>query len=53
MVVAFFSINDKDKKSHFFKETFLLAEISINITFEMHFFTLGNIQITFNNQRFR
>ena len=47
MVIALFSMEDKEKKSHFFEETFLLANISMNIALEMFFFTLSNVKINF------
>lgn len=33
MVIASFIVNDKDKKSWFFEVIYLLANISIDITF--------------------
>ena len=35
-------MEDKDGRSHFFKEIFLLADISMDITLNMPFFTLNN-----------
>lgn len=49
MVIALFQIDEKDKKSRFFEETFILADISINITFGIFFLTLNNVKIDFNN----
>lgn len=49
IVITCFLINDKDEKSCFFEETFLLADISMNITFEMLFLTLNNAEVNFNN----
>lgn len=34
-------------------ETFLLADISIDITFKIFFFILNNIQINFNDQKLK
>lgn len=34
----------------FFEEIFLLANISIDVTLKIFFFTLSNIKINFNNQ---
>lgn len=49
MIIASFQMDDKDKKSCFLEKTFLLAEISINVVFEMSFFILRNIVVKFNN----
>lgn len=50
IVIALFLLNNKDRKTHFFKKTFLLPDININIAFGMVFFILSNIQINLNNQ---
>ena len=42
MVISSFSIKEKEKKSCFFKEIFLLADISIDITLEMSFLNTSN-----------
>lgn len=42
-------MDDKDEKSCFFEETFLLADIGMDIIFGMSFLILGNIEINFNN----
>lgn len=49
MVITSFLVNDKDRKSCFFEETFLLANINIDITFGMSFLNLHNVKIDFNN----
>ena len=49
MVIASFSIKDKEEKSRFFEETFLLADISIDIALGIPFFTLSNVEIDFVN----
>lgn len=49
-VIAFVLVDDKDKKSRFFKKIFLLANISIDIAFEILFHILNNIQIDYNNE---
>lgn len=41
-VVTSFLVDDKDKKLCFLKETFLLANISIDVAFEMFFIILSN-----------
>lgn len=47
MVIALFSMEDKKRKSRFFEESFLLADISINIALDMPFLTLTNDEIEF------
>lgn len=49
IVIAFFSVDDKDERFRFFEETFLLASISIDVCFEIFFLTLKNIKINFIN----
>lgn len=51
MVITSFSINDIDKKSQFFKTTFLLVEISMNVAFEIFFFILSNVKVNFIDQK--
>lgn len=52
MVIALFLMDNKDKKFCYFKMTFLIADISMDITFNMFFF-LHNIQINFIYWEFR
>lgn len=47
IVIIFFLINDKADRSRFFKEIFLIADISMNIALIMLFFTLSNAEINF------
>lgn len=47
MVIASFLIDYKVKKLSFFEETFLLANISIDIVLEMPFLILSKIEINF------
>lgn len=49
MVIASFQVDYKDRKSHFFKETFLLVDISISVAFGMIFLTLSNVRVNFKN----
>lgn len=49
MVIALFQLDNKDKKSHFFKKTFLLANISIDVALKMFFLILSNIEVNFND----
>lgn len=53
LVIAFFRINDINKKYRFFKKPFLPADISMNIAFTMPFLTLSNVKINFNNREFK
>lgn len=46
-------MDDKNGKFCFFKKIFLLADISMNITFKMAFLTLSNVQINFNDCELR
>lgn len=43
MVIASFLVDDKNRKSHFFEKTFLLADINMNIVFGISFLTLSNV----------
>lgn len=49
MVITSFLVNDKDEKFCFFEETFLLADIGIDVAFEIFFLTLSIIKVNFNN----
>lgn len=49
MVIAFLLIDDKKEISQFFEKTFLVIDISIDITLELSFLTLSNIEIYFTN----
>lgn len=53
IVLGLFWVDKKDGKPHFFEETFLLADISIDIAFKISFFTLNNIVVNFNNQELK
>lgn len=46
-----FIVDDKNQKSWFFKKRFLLVNINIDITFEIFFLILNNIEIDLNNQK--
>ena len=52
MVITFFLVQDKGKRSCFSKETFLLAIISMNITLGIFFLTWNNIKIDFVGQHY-
>ena len=47
MVLASFSIKDKKRNSCFFEKTFILTDISMDITLKISFFTLKNVDINF------
>ena len=47
MVLALFFGEDKKKRFYFLEETFLLANISINVALKISLFTLSNIKIDF------
>lgn len=49
-VIAAFSIHNKARKVCFFEETFLLADISIDVALRIFFFILSNANIYFTNQ---
>lgn len=44
-----FLVDEKNRKSYFFEETFLLADISIEVVFEILFPNLSNVLIDFND----
>lgn len=50
IVSARFSFQDKEDKDWFFKKTFLLANISIEVILSMTFFTLSNVDINFETR---
>ena len=45
MVLANFQVEDKLERTQFFKETFLLADISVEIVLGIHFLTLSNADV--------
>ena len=47
IVVSTFSVSDKDNKERFFKKSFLLINVNLNIVFQMFFLTMNNIDIDF------
>lgn len=47
MIIASFMVDDNDKKSWFFKESFLLADYSIDITLGMPLVILNNLNDQF------
>lgn len=53
MIIGLFQVNDKDKKSHFFKKTFLLPNTNMDILFQLLFLILSKIKMNFNNEALR
>ena len=47
IVIASFLVEDKEKRSCFFEETFLLADISKDITLRMLFHILSTVDMDF------
>ena len=53
MVVAVFSVTDKANQVWFFEKTFLVANFSPEIVFEMLFLTLSSANINFLGRELR
>ena len=53
MVVAAFSVIDQADRVRFFKETFLIANVSPDVVFEILFLTLGGADINFPKKELR
>ncbi len=47
IVVSTFSMSNKDDKERCFEESFLLADIKLDIVFGMPFLTMSNVDIDF------
>ena len=47
MVISTFSVSDKDDRERFFKESFLLADVKLEIVFGIPFLTMSNVDIDF------
>ena len=47
-MVSIFFILDKDSRERFFKKSFLLTNVKLNIVFEMFFLTINNVNINFS-----
>ena len=52
MIITFFFIKDKERRSCFFEETFLLDDIKIDVALEISFLLLNNVKINFVGQYF-
>lgn len=48
IIIVFFSIKDKVRKSHVLDKTFLLFNISMSVTLGISFSILSNAKINFN-----
>ena len=51
MVIAAFQVVDKLGRSRFFQETFLLANISMEVVLGMPFFSLSNVDVQFAEKK--
>ena len=47
IIVFIFSVLDKDGKERFFEESFLLADVKLDIVLEIFFLTISNVNIDF------
>ena len=47
MVVSIPSVSDKDSRERFFEESFLLANVNLDIVFEMPLLTMSNVNVDF------
>lgn len=50
MIIPLFQVDNKNGKSYFFKQAFLLVEISIDVAFRTFFFILSKVKVNLNNQ---
>ena len=53
MVVAAFSVEDKANQVRFLEETFLVANVSLEVVLGMSFLTLSGADIDFLGREFR
>ena len=51
IVITAFSVTDKANRVRFFEETFLVANISLEVIFRMFFLTLSGADIDFLDQK--
>ena len=47
MIVTAFLVMDKINRVKFFEKTFLVANVSLEVVFEMFFLTLSNVNVDF------
>ena len=50
MVIADFQVEDKDGRSRFFKETFLVADTKFEVVLRMPFLKLSNADVSFGEK---
>ena len=53
IVVAAFSMINKANQIRFFEKTFLIADVSLEVVFEISFFTLSDADIDFLDWKLR
>ena len=53
IVVAAFLVTNKANRVRFFEETFLMANVSLEVVFRILFFTLSGADIDFLDQKLR
>lgn len=51
MLIVAFPVFNKAKKVYFFEETFLLADINMNVALKILFFPFSNVDVRFTNWR--
>ncbi len=47
IVISTFSVLDKDRRERFFEESFLLADVKLDIVLEMPFLAMSNVDVDF------
>lgn len=47
MVISTFFVSNKDNRKRFFEESFLLADVQLDIVFKMFFLVMNNADIDF------
>ena len=47
MVVSTFSVLDKNGRKRFFKKSFLLTNVKLDVVFRILFLTINNVDINF------
>lgn len=50
MVIAGFQVKNKLEKARFFQKTFLLADTSVEVIFEMPFLTFSKVEVDFTER---
>lgn len=49
IIITWFQVNDKDWKFYFFEKTFLLADISMPVSFSTLLVIFSDIEVNFND----